>query len=106
MMHVFLANNRRELIDRCRAKVAQRPAREATAQQLQNGVPLFLDQFSSRLRLTVDDDASNEIGATATIHGARRARSTSARRWRPRTRPRISRKTCAASSPAARRPSP
>lgn len=51
MMHVFLANNRGELIDRCRAKVAQRPAREATAQQLQNGVPLFLDQLIRTLKI-------------------------------------------------------
>jgi len=41
MMHDFLANNRGELIERCRAKVAKRPARKATVQQLQNGVPLF-----------------------------------------------------------------
>jgi signal transduction histidine kinase len=51
MMHVFLANNRIELMERCRAKVAQRPAREATAQQLQNGVPLFLDQLIRTLRI-------------------------------------------------------
>ncbi len=51
MMHVFLANNRDELIARCREKVAQRPAREATAQQLRNGVPLFLDQLIRTLRV-------------------------------------------------------
>jgi hypothetical protein len=51
MMHVFLANSRDALIDRCQAKVAQRPAREATAQQLQNGVPLFLDQLIRTLRM-------------------------------------------------------
>ena len=50
MMHVFLTNNRTELIERCRAKVTQRPARAATAQQLQNGVPLFLDQLIRTLR--------------------------------------------------------
>jgi hypothetical protein len=50
MMYVFLANNRHELIERCRAKVAQRPAREATAQQLQNGVPMFLDQLIRTLQ--------------------------------------------------------
>jgi signal transduction histidine kinase len=51
MMHVFLANNRQELIERCRAKVAQRPGRAASAEQLQNGVPLFLDQLIRTLRM-------------------------------------------------------
>jgi len=51
MMHVFLANNRDELIARCRAKVALRHGREATAQQLQNGVPIFLDQLIRTLRI-------------------------------------------------------
>ena len=50
MMYVFLANNRGELIERCRAKVAQRQARDATAQQLRNGVPMLLDQL---IRTTV-----------------------------------------------------
>ncbi len=50
MMHVFLANNRSELIERCRAKVARRPARGATMQQLQNGVPIFLDQLIRTLQ--------------------------------------------------------
>jgi len=30
VMHDFLSNNRIELIERCRAKVAERPARAAT----------------------------------------------------------------------------
>jgi hypothetical protein len=37
-MHAFLFNNRDELIARCKAKVAQRPRRAATAEQLANGV--------------------------------------------------------------------
>ncbi|WP_174246445.1 sensor histidine kinase KdpD [Burkholderia sp. L27(2015)] len=51
MMHDFLANNRRDLIERCRAKVALRPGRAATAQQLENGVPLFLEQLIRTLRV-------------------------------------------------------
>src|SRR6202790_4293474 len=51
MMHEFLSNNRDDLIERCRIKVAHRPARGATAQQLQNGVPLFLDQLIQTLRI-------------------------------------------------------
>jgi signal transduction histidine kinase len=49
MMRDFLADNREELIERCRARAAQRPARAATALQLQNGVPMFLDQLVAKL---------------------------------------------------------
>jgi hypothetical protein len=84
MMHDFLANNRYDLIERCRAKVAQRPARAATAQQLQNGVPLFLDQLIRTLRIEQTEEpldsrkisgpsgggaAQSEIGASAAQHG-------------------------------------
>ncbi|MDB5899958.1 MAG: putative signal transduction histidine kinase, partial [Ramlibacter sp.] len=40
-MHRFLINNRDELIARCKHKVAQRPRRSATAEQLEHGIPLF-----------------------------------------------------------------
>ncbi|WP_250491484.1 HAMP domain-containing sensor histidine kinase [Caballeronia sp. INML2] len=84
MMHVFLANNREELIERCRAKVAQRPARSATSQQLQNGVPLFLDQLIRTLRTEQTSEpmdsrrisgpsggvaSLSEIGQAAARHG-------------------------------------
>lgn len=84
MMHDFLANNRDTLIERCRAKVAQRPARAATAQQLQNGVPLFLDQLVRTLRVEQSSEPMNsrkisgpsgggaslsEIGESAAQHG-------------------------------------
>ena len=84
MMHAFLSNNRIELIERCRVKVAERPARAATVQQLQTGVPLFLDQLIRTLRIeqTAQPMASrkisgpssgapalSEIGVTAARHG-------------------------------------
>jgi len=84
MMHEFLANNRQDLIERCRAKVAGRPARAATAQQLQNGVPLFLEQLIRTLRVEQTDNpldsrkisgpaggelTLSEIGASAAQHG-------------------------------------
>jgi signal transduction histidine kinase len=84
MMYVFLANNRNELIKRCRAKVAQRPARDATAQQLQNGVPMFLDQLIRTLRAEQTSQpmdshrisgpsgggaSPSEIGKSAAEHG-------------------------------------
>jgi signal transduction histidine kinase len=84
-MYEFLANNRDELIQRCKDKVARRPLREATAEQLKNGVPLFLDQLTQTLRAergghsgdslrisgAPGGDASSlsEIGLTATAHG-------------------------------------
>jgi signal transduction histidine kinase len=84
-MHRFLANNRDELIARCKAKVAQRPLRQATADQLANGVPMFLDQLVTTLRAEHDGEpeeslrisgaaggdatALSEIGVSAAAHG-------------------------------------
>jgi len=67
MMHDFLSNNRDDLINRCRVKVAHRPARGATDDQLQNGVPLFLDQLIQTLRVeqTADPMDSRRISGPA-----------------------------------------
>jgi hypothetical protein len=86
-MHAFLFNNRDELIARCKAKVAQRPRRAATAEQLANGVPLFLEQLTRTLEAEVQGDvgkslrisgasggdvtALSEIGVSAAAHGKR-----------------------------------
>lgn len=64
-MHQFLSDNREELIDRCKAKVAQRPTRSATAAQLANGIPLFLDQ----LMRTLQAQQKGEIGESLRISG-------------------------------------
>jgi signal transduction histidine kinase len=85
MMHNFLTNNRDELILRCRDKVAMRPQRQATADQLRNGVPMFLDQLIRTLRTEQTQTPQNsrkisgpeggigptlsEVGVTATTHG-------------------------------------
>jgi signal transduction histidine kinase len=84
MMHDFLANNRGDLIERCRAKVATRPARRATPQQLHNGVPLFLEQLIKTLRIEQTGEpldsravsgpagggtSLSEIGTSAAQHG-------------------------------------
>lgn len=85
MMHVFLANNRAELIARCKAKVAQRPHRAATEAQLSNGIPIFLDQLQRTLQAHEDHDqpsslrisggsggnsaAVSEMTVSATAHG-------------------------------------
>jgi hypothetical protein len=45
MLSTFLIANRTDLIERCRAKVAQRPVPMATEKELEDGIPLFLDQL-------------------------------------------------------------
>jgi signal transduction histidine kinase len=75
MLHEFLTANRDELIRRCRAKVAKRPAPTATAIELEHGIPLFLDQLIATLREQLPAPATTaaillgEIRATATRHG-------------------------------------
>src|SRR6187455_2786315 len=84
-MHTFLLNNRGELIARCKLKVAQRPKRGATQQQLANGIPLFLEQLTRTLEAEEADEgeeslrisgpsggdslALSEMGVTAAAHG-------------------------------------
>lgn len=51
MLHDFLSHNSEELTKRCRDKVRGRPGRNATEPQLQNGVPMFLDQLIRTLRV-------------------------------------------------------
>ncbi|AMM25987.1 sensor histidine kinase [Variovorax sp. PAMC 28711] len=84
-MRRFLLNNRDELIRRCKAKVALRPLRDATLQQLSHGVPMFLDQLARTLEAEGEGDAAgglqisgasggdgsalSEMGVSATIHG-------------------------------------
>ena len=84
-LHAFLLNNRDELIARCKHKVAQRPRRAATNEQLANGIPLFLDQLTRTLGAEEADEvaeslrisgpsggdslALSEMGVTATAHG-------------------------------------
>lgn len=51
MLREFLSANRTELIKRCRAKVSLRPAPRATPQEVEHGIPLFLDQLVETLRV-------------------------------------------------------
>ena len=50
MLYKFLTENRDELIRRCRAKVAKRPAAQASNVELQYGIPLFLEQLIKTLQ--------------------------------------------------------
>lgn len=65
MMNEFLANNRDNLILRCIEKVAKRPKRAATEQQLKNGVPMFIDQLIRTLKA----EENNEDGLSIQISG-------------------------------------
>ena len=49
MMFEFLIANRADLIERCRTKVIARREYAPVHEQLQNGVPLFLDQLTRTL---------------------------------------------------------
>ena len=84
-MYQFLLDNRSDLIERCKAKVARRPRRVATPAQLANGVPMFLDQLIRTLAAEEegladksvkisgssggDSLALSEIGVSAAAHG-------------------------------------
>lgn len=84
MLHEFLSENRSELIRRCRAKVSQRDAPPVTAEELEHGVPLFLEQLVAALRCEQESPASKpdgildssrktatsvEASRTAAVHG-------------------------------------
>jgi signal transduction histidine kinase len=84
MLHDFLANNRQELAARCRIKVGERVGRSATDIQLREGIPMFLEQLISTLRIEqtrhpMDSrrvsgpaggwPALSEIGVSAAQHG-------------------------------------
>ena len=85
-MYKFLQNHRFDLMKRCKDKVAARPKRAASEAQLENGVPMFLEQLIRTLHAEGDgqQDASleisgasggdglalSELGVTAIAHGA------------------------------------
>jgi hypothetical protein len=56
MLYEFLDANRTELIDRCRAKVALRPAPHPTSDGMTHGIPLFLGQLIETLRIEQNAD--------------------------------------------------
>jgi hypothetical protein len=67
MLHEFIAVNREEIIRRCRAKVAARSIPPPTDAEVDHGVPVFLDQLVSALRLGLV--SSPQIGKSAVQHG-------------------------------------
>jgi signal transduction histidine kinase len=86
MLYEFLSENRDELIMRCKAKVAKRPAPRASNEELKHGIPQFLDQLIQTLRFENSSSFSeswklsgssqpskkpgpSQIGKTAAKHG-------------------------------------
>ena len=76
MLHEFLAANHDELVKRCKAKVAKRPAPEPTATELEFGIPLFIDQLVTILRAeeaaglqAAPVEVPSDIGTNAGKHG-------------------------------------
>lgn len=74
MLHDFLESNSAELIEKCRAKVAQRTAPRATPKEMEHGIPLFLGQLIETLRIEqaahpADEALPSAMSAAATKHG-------------------------------------
>jgi signal transduction histidine kinase len=71
MLQEFVTTNREAIISKARAKLTARPWPSATANELNNGVPLFLSQLSDTLTAesTGAPFSAAAISATATRHG-------------------------------------
>lgn len=66
MLHEFITAQRTEIIARCRARISSRPSARATDVELEHGLPLFLDQLTTILRLACG--GNDAIRASATKH--------------------------------------
>ena len=78
MLHEFLTLHRADIIARTRAKVAARSSPMPTKEELEHGVPLFLEQLVDVLRREQDNSArptNPEIGASASQHGGDQRRA-------------------------------
>ena len=71
MLHEFISLHRDELITRAREKVVRRMAPRATQEELENGVPLFLDQITATLRFAQapPPEEGSDIGRHAVVRG-------------------------------------
>lgn len=85
MLHEFLSNNRDELIARCHAQVEERSSPKAIENDVDHGIPFFLDQLTKTLEIEQTTrpcesrevsgpagggPAPSELGHTATKHGS------------------------------------
>ena len=67
MLDAFVAENREEIIRRCRAKVETRSIPTPTPAELEYGIPQFLDELVDALQN--ERSAASDIGASAARHG-------------------------------------
>lgn len=67
MLGDFIASNRREIIVRCRGRVLMRSAPRATEDELEHGIPAFLDQLAAILKAKLL--SGFDVGPAATTHG-------------------------------------
>jgi signal transduction histidine kinase len=67
MLHEFIAENREEIIRRCRSKVETRSVPLSTPAELEYGVPAFLDQLLESLRHQLS--SNTKIDSSAAQHG-------------------------------------
>jgi signal transduction histidine kinase len=67
MLDAFVAENREEIIGRCRAKVAMRSIPTPTPAERASGVPRFLDQLVDALQHHLSSNP--EIDKSAALHG-------------------------------------
>lgn len=67
MLSEFVASNHDEIVARARDRVAQRAAPSPTTEELERGIPLFVDQLAEALH---ERGGSAEMDASAAIHGA------------------------------------
>jgi signal transduction histidine kinase len=65
MLYEFISENRDEIISRCRAKVATRSVPPPTPAEIDNGVPVFLDQLLNAL---AGGGADRAIADSAVLH--------------------------------------
>jgi hypothetical protein len=67
LLHEFIADNRNEIIARCRASISNRPAPRPTDIELEHGVPLFLGQLADALQSALNPNPA--IRDSGTMHG-------------------------------------
>lgn len=71
MLEEFIDTRRELILERTREKVSGRSAPRATERELEDGVPLFLDHLSARLRVGMGKtDTEDLLSAGATLRGA------------------------------------
>lgn len=70
MLEEFIRDRRALILQRTREKVASRSTPRATEYELEEGVPLFLDQLSARLREGVGNSSWTAMEQSASLRGA------------------------------------